>query len=77
MNSYIDKMAAKGLRETDKAKRRKIYHDMQRYIITKDSQTAAVGWVEGWFFTDSRVRNYIPANTVYDNNTFMTVWLDQ
>ena len=76
-DSYIDKMAAKGLRETDKAKRRKIYHDMQRYIITKDSQTAAVGWVEGWFFTDSRVRNYIPANTVYDNNTFMTVWLDQ
>ncbi|MCZ6473033.1 MAG: ABC transporter substrate-binding protein [SAR324 cluster bacterium] len=77
VDKYVDEMAAKGLRESDQVKRRKIYHDLQRYILTQDSQTAAVGWVEGWFFTDSRVRNYNPANTVYDNNTFMTVWLDQ
>ena len=76
-DSYVDKWAARGLRETNQKKRRKIYHDLQRYILSKDSQTAAVGWVEGWFFTDSRVQNYNPANTVYDNNTFMTVWLDQ
>lgn len=76
-DAYINKMADKGLRESDHAKRVQIYHDMQRYLLTQDSSTVHVGWVQGWFFRDAKVRNYNPASTVYDNNTMMTVWLDQ
>ena len=36
-----------------------------------------VGWVEGFHFGDKRVRGYKFAPTVYDNNTFMKVWLAQ
>jgi len=73
----IDEMAAQGLREPDPAKRREIYHKLQRYILTEDSPCVIIGWVEGWFFTDKRLQNYHPANTVYDNNTFMNVWLSK
>jgi len=37
----------------------------------------AVGWVEGWFFKDKKLRNYKPGLTTYDNNTFMKVWIAQ
>ncbi len=73
----INKLANAGLRARNKSKRRKIYHDMQRYIITRDTQAVVVGWVEGWFFRSKRLKNYNPANTIYDNNTFMKVWLDR
>jgi hypothetical protein len=36
-----------------------------------------VAWVEGFHFVDKRVRGYKFAPTVYDNNTFMKVWLVQ
>jgi hypothetical protein len=36
-----------------------------------------VGWVEGWFFVDKKVRGYKHAPTAYDNITFMKVWLAQ
>jgi hypothetical protein len=36
-----------------------------------------VGWVEGWFFRDKRLRNFKPGLTTYDSNTFMRVWLSQ
>jgi hypothetical protein len=36
-----------------------------------------VAWVEGWFFVDKKVQGYKPALTVYDNNTFMKVWLKE
>ena len=74
---YIDEMAEKGLREQDPAKRRQIYHDLQRYILTEGGSAVVVGWVEGWYFRDKRLRGYVPAPTVYDNNTFQTVWLEQ
>jgi peptide/nickel transport system substrate-binding protein len=74
-DAKIDTMADQGLREQDQAKRRQIYHEMQRYLLTEDSANIIIGWVEGWFFRDKRLRNYHPANTVYDNNTFMRVWL--
>jgi peptide/nickel transport system substrate-binding protein len=76
-DAKFNAMADKGLRELDQKKRKQIYHEMQRYVLNVDGQTASVGWVEGWFFLDHRVRNYKLANTIYDNNTFMTVWLDQ
>ena len=54
-----------------------MYHDMQRYLLTEDSAAVSVGWIEGWFFNDKKLMNYRLANTVYDNNTFVNVWLKQ
>jgi peptide/nickel transport system substrate-binding protein len=76
-NPKINKWADAALRETDTAKRRKLYHDMQRYLLTEDNPAVVVGWVEGWFFNDKKLKNYRRANTVYDNNTFMNVWLEK
>lgn len=74
-DATINRLADAGLRESNKAKRIKIYREMQRYIITQDTQAVVIGWVEGWFFRDKRMMGYKPANTIYDNNTFMKVWL--
>ncbi len=73
----VDELAERGLRETNREKRRQTYWELQRYLLTKDTPAVVVGWVEGWFFRDKRLRNYKPAPTVYDNNTFMKVWLAQ
>jgi ABC-type transport system substrate-binding protein len=73
----VDELAERGLRETDKAKRAKIYHDLQRHFLNGAPSAVPVGWVEGWFFVDKRVRGYKPAPTAYDNITFMKVWLAQ
>lgn len=73
----VDELAERGLKEQDHAKRVKIYHEAQRYILTQDTGAVPIAWVEGWFFTDKRLRNYKLAKTVYDNNTFMKVWLKQ
>lgn len=73
----INKWADAALRETDRAKRRALYHKMQRYLLTKDNAAIPVGWVEGWFFKAKKLKNYRRANTVYDNNTFMNVWLEK
>jgi len=73
----INEWADQALRETDQAKRRALYHKMQRYLLTEDNPAPVVGWVEGWFFYDKKLRNYRRANTIYDNNTFQNVWLKQ
>ncbi|RMF87989.1 MAG: ABC transporter substrate-binding protein [Nitrospinota bacterium] len=73
----VDELATKGLRELDPAKRKTIYHELQRYLLTQDTPAVIVSWVEGWFFRDKRVQNYKPALTIYDNNTFMKVWLSK
>jgi peptide/nickel transport system substrate-binding protein len=71
----VDELAEQGLRERDPEKRKKIYHELQRYILTQDTGAVPIGWVEGWFFRDKRVQNYRPAPTIYDNSTFQNVWL--
>jgi peptide/nickel transport system substrate-binding protein len=73
----VDELAEQGLRELDRDKRKRIYWELQRYLLTQDSPAVAVAWVEGWYFRDKRLRNYKPALTVYDNNTFMKVWLSK
>ncbi|MEE9276553.1 MAG: ABC transporter substrate-binding protein, partial [bacterium] len=74
----MDAMIAKGLREADTAKRKKIYHDLQRYIIAQDDHPMIImTWIEGYFFEDKKLKNYKQATTVYDNNTFQKVWLDK
>jgi peptide/nickel transport system substrate-binding protein len=72
----IDELAERALKESNHEKRKQLYWELQRYILTRgDAASVAVGWVEGWFFKDKRLRNYKPGLTTYDNNTFMKVWL--
>jgi peptide/nickel transport system substrate-binding protein len=76
-DSKVDELTDQGLRETSRDKRRQVYHELQRYLLTRDTTAVPVGWVEGFHFRDKRVRGYKMATTVYDNNTFMKVWLAQ
>jgi peptide/nickel transport system substrate-binding protein len=71
----VDDLAERALRETNHDKRKQLYWELQRYILASPMAAVPVGWVEGWFFVDKRVRGYKPALTTYDNNTFMKVWL--
>ena len=74
----IDELADRALRESNREKRKQLYWELQRYILSRgDAGSVAVAWVEGWFFKDKRLRNYKPGLTTYDNNTFMKVWLAQ
>ena len=74
----VDELAERALKESNRDKRRQAYWELQRYIFSRgDTATIAVAWVEGWFFTDKKLRNYKPGLTTYDNNTFMKVWLSQ
>ena len=52
-------------------------HAAAGVTIRGDAASVAVGWVEGWFFKDKKLRNYKPGLTTYDNNTFMKVWIAQ
>jgi peptide/nickel transport system substrate-binding protein len=74
-DAKVDELAERGLKEATPEKRRQIYHELQRYLLTQDTTAVSVGWVEGWFFRDKRVRNYKVSPTIYDHNTFMKVWL--
>ncbi|MBI2154888.1 MAG: ABC transporter substrate-binding protein [Candidatus Rokubacteria bacterium] len=73
----VDELADRGLKEQNREKRRQIYHELQRHLLTQDTTAVSVGWIEGWFFRDKRVRNYKVSPTIYDHNTFMKVWLAQ
>ena len=53
-----------------------LYQELQRHFLAAgDHASIPVGWVEGWFFTDKKLRGFKPAVTVYDNITFMKVWI--
>ena len=71
----VDDLAARALRESNRERRKQLYWELQRHILSDAPGAVAVGWVEGWFFRDKRVINYKPAKTAYDNNTFMKVSL--
>ncbi len=73
----VDELVARAAQETDRERRRRMYHDLQRMILGGAPGAVPIAWVEGWFFVDRRVKNYKPAPTVYDNNTFMKVWLSE
>ena len=73
----MDQMSEAALAETNAGKRAELYHKMQRQLFNEDMATLPVAWVEGWFFYDRKVQNYRSANTIYDNNTFMKVWLEK
>ncbi len=73
----VDELAERGLKEQNREKRKQIYHELQRYLLTQDTTAVSVGWIEGWFFKDKRARNYKASPTIYDHSTFMKVWLAQ
>jgi peptide/nickel transport system substrate-binding protein len=73
----VDELTDRALRETDREKRKRALHELQRYLLTQDTSAVPIAWVEGFHFVDKRVRGYKFAPTVYDNNTFMKVWLAQ
>jgi peptide/nickel transport system substrate-binding protein len=76
-DAKTDQLAERALKEPDREKRKQLYHELQRHILTGAPSAVPVGWVEGWFFRDKRVRNYNLSPTIYDHSTFMKVWLTQ
>jgi peptide/nickel transport system substrate-binding protein len=71
----VDALIDQGLQATGRDRRRQIYHELQRALLTRDTPAVALAWVYGWYFRDRRVHGHVPAPTVYDNNTYMAVWL--
>lgn len=71
----VEQLTEQGLKETNRDKRKQIYWELQRYLLSGAPSAIPVAWVEGYHFVDKRVRGYKFAPTVYDNNTFMKVWL--
>jgi len=76
-NPTLDKLAEQALREHDRAKRIELYHRMQRIVLTEDAPGAVIGGVYAYFFTDKKLKGYKPGPTMFDNGTFMKVWLNQ
>jgi peptide/nickel transport system substrate-binding protein len=77
-DTKVDELAEKALRESNRDKRKALYWELQRHILSRgDHASIAVGWVEGWFFKDKKLRGVKPGVTVYDNNTFMKAWIAQ
>ncbi|MBI2205994.1 MAG: ABC transporter substrate-binding protein [Candidatus Rokubacteria bacterium] len=71
----VDELTERGLKETNREKRKQIYWELQRYLLSGSPSAIPVAWVEGFHFVDKKLRGYKWAPTVYDNNTFMKVWL--
>src|SRR6185503_9858081 len=57
-DAKVDELTERGLRETDRAKRRQAYHELQRAILGGAPSAIPIGWVEGFFFLDKKVRGY-------------------
>jgi peptide/nickel transport system substrate-binding protein len=71
----VERWIVETLRELDPKRRVALFHEVQRYLLTEDSPHAVIGWAEQWFVRDRRLQGYKPAPTLYDNLTFMRVWL--
>jgi ABC-type transport system substrate-binding protein len=74
-DARADDLAQRALLEPDRAKRAKLYHDLQRHLLAADLAAIPVAWVEGWYFRDKKLMGYKHPPTAYDNGTFMKVWL--
>jgi peptide/nickel transport system substrate-binding protein len=73
-NELIDQ----GLREGDVGKRKKVYWELQRYLLTLEAPPLVViAWPQGWYFKDRRIRNYQYPASFYDDTTYTKVWMDQ
>jgi peptide/nickel transport system substrate-binding protein len=76
-DAKLDDLADRALKETDRAKRVKLYHELQRHMLQADLSAIPVAWVDGYYFRDKKLMNHKHGWTAYDNNTFMKVWLKE
>jgi peptide/nickel transport system substrate-binding protein len=74
-DATVDQLADEALRNSDPERRRELYHALQRRLLTVDTGAIPLGWIEGWYFRDPRVRGYRPTLSIYDGNAFEDVWL--
>ncbi|MBI2525117.1 MAG: ABC transporter substrate-binding protein [Candidatus Rokubacteria bacterium] len=66
------------LREVDAEKRKKAYWNLQRHLLTLEAPPlVVVGWPQGWFYKDRRVRNHKYPASFYDDTTYTKVWIAQ
>ncbi|MBI2493761.1 MAG: ABC transporter substrate-binding protein [Candidatus Rokubacteria bacterium] len=72
-----DDLADRALKEQDRARRVKLYHELQRHLLQADLSAIPVAWVDGYYFRDKKLMNHKHGWTAYDNNTFMKVWLKE
>lgn len=73
----LDELYEKGLRELDPAKRKAIYREYQRKILTSDTATVTFGWGRTPYMVAQKMRGWSRGPTPYDNLTFQNVWLAQ
>jgi peptide/nickel transport system substrate-binding protein len=71
----VEKLVSQGLRAQEPERRRQIYHELQQHLLTSDSPTVVIGWIDGWYFRDKRLRQYQPGSIGYGNNSLAKVWL--
>ena len=72
----VDAWIDEAQREQDRGRKIEILHKMQRYLLSEAPASLVVGWANGWYFYDNRLNNYHHPPTSYDNNTYMSVWLE-
>jgi peptide/nickel transport system substrate-binding protein len=76
-DAKIDELIERGLRESDPTKRRDIYQELQRYILTQSLPQLTLGWISGYRYVDKRIRNFKPAKLMYESLTHTTLWLSE
>jgi peptide/nickel transport system substrate-binding protein len=76
-NERVDRLIDEGIREANVEKRVAIYHELQRILLKEDAPAIILGAAYGWNFRDTRLQNFRPGPTMFDNNTFMKVWLKE
>lgn len=59
----VDDLAERALKEPDRAKRRQLYHELQRHILNGPVSAVPVAWVEGFHFKDKKVRGHRASQT--------------
>lgn len=74
-DAKIDELIERGLRETDSTRRREIYRELQRYILSQPLPQLTLGWYSGYRYVDKRVRNFKPGKLDYEGLTHTTLWL--
>ena len=74
-DTKVDELTERGLKETSREKRKQVYHEMQRLLLSGAPSAIPVAWVEGFHFVDKQLRGYKWSPTIYDNNTMMKVRL--
>jgi hypothetical protein len=76
-DAKIDELIERSLHEADPSQRQHIYRELQRYILSQPLPMLTLGWLDGWFYVDKRVRNFKPGKLIYEGLTHTTLWLSE